>query len=242
MSNNWSEKIAIALDVANFDSARSLLDQLQETAKLFKVGSQLFTSVGPAIIKEIKERGKNLFLDLKFYDIPNTVARASESATELGANIFNIHISGGMEMMKASAQSVKLKADKLEIKKPILLGVTILTSTDESEFQSIFSSTRDLRSQISYMAKLALECGLDGVVASPQEIKMIRELCGEGFVILTPGIRLESLSGDDQKRTLTPSEAFSEGADYIVIGRPIYQSPKPADTFNKILQQIEKDI
>lgn len=238
MNMDWSEKIAVAVDVPNFDLARKLLDQLQDTAKLFKVGSQLFTSVGPAIIKEIKEREKNLFLDLKFHDIPNTVAKASEAATELGVDIFNIHVSGGAEMMKTTSEAVKIMASNLGIKKPILLGVTMLTSLDESMFFEVFSSKRDLRSQIEYMAKLAQRSGLDGVVASPQEIGMIRESCGERFVILTPGIRLEQLSGDDQKRTLTPSQAFSEGADYIVIGRPIYQSPNPAEAFLRIVNQI----
>jgi orotidine-5'-phosphate decarboxylase len=135
---------------------------------------------------------------------------------------------------------VKLKASKLGIKKPILLGVTLLTSIDEPTFQNVFASTRDIKSQIAYMAKIAQDSGLDGVVASPQEIEIIRKTCGENFVILTPGIRLEQLAHDDQKRTLTPSQAFSEGADYIVIGRPIYQSPNPAETFSQILQHIEK--
>jgi len=239
MNINWAEKIAVALDVPDFDSAKKLLDQLQDMGKLFKVGSQLFTSVGPAIIKEIKDRGKSLFLDLKFHDIPNTVARAAEVSTELGVDIFNIHISGGAEMMKTAAEAVYSKASKLSIKKPILLGVTMLTSTDESSFQSVFSSSRDLTSQIAYMAKLAKDSGLDGVVASPQEIRLIREACGNDFAILTPGIRLEQLENDDQKRIMTPSQAFSEGADYIVIGRPIYQSPDPADTFVKILGSIK---
>jgi len=241
MNTNWAEKIAIALDVPDLDSARVLLDQLQDSGRLFKVGSQLFTSVGPAIIKEIKDREKSLFLDLKFHDIPNTVARAAEVATELGVDIFNIHISGGAEMMKTAAEAVYSKASKLSIKKPILLGVTMLTSIDKPSFQNVFSSSRDLTPQIAYMAKLAEDSGLDGVVASPQEIKLIRETCGNDFVILTPGIRLEQLENDDQKRIMTPSQAFSEGADYIVIGRPIYQSPDPAETFSRILHHINEN-
>jgi orotidine-5'-phosphate decarboxylase len=239
MNTNWTKKIAIALDVPDFDSARNLLDQLQEIGELFKVGSQLFTSVGPEIIKEIKDRGKDIFLDLKFHDIPNTVARASESAVELGVNIFNIHISGGVEMMKTSAESVYSISSKLGIKKPILLGVTMLTSIDESEFQNVFSTSRKLEDQIIYMAKLAKDSGLDGVVASPKEIKQIRKACGDDFIILTPGIRLEQIKGDDQKRVMTPSEAFSEGADYIVIGRPVYQSSDPANVFSQILRSIK---
>lgn len=242
MTNNWAEKIAIAIDVPDFDSARKLMDQLDDSARLFKVGSQLFTSVGPAIIKEIKDRGKNLFLDLKFHDIPNTVAKASESAIELGVDIFNVHISGGSEMMATTAKAVKSKASELGIKKPIVLGVTVLTSIDEAMFRSIFGTMRDLDSQIIYMAELAKNSGLDGIVASPQEIKILRKTFGDDFVILTPGVRTEKLLHDDQKRTMTPSQALSDGADYLVIGRPIYQSPDPAKTFAQILQQIELDF
>jgi orotidine-5'-phosphate decarboxylase len=241
MTNNWAEKIAIAIDVPDFDSARKLMDQLDDSVRLFKVGSQLFTSVGPAIIKEIKDRGKNIFLDLKFHDIPNTVAKASEVATELGVDIFNVHISGGSEMMATTAKAVKSKASELGIKKPIVLGVTVLTSIDEAMFHSVFGTTRDLASQIIHMAELAKNSGLDGVVASPQEIKILRKTFGDDFVILTPGVRAEKLLNDDQKRIMTPSQALSDGADYLVIGRPIYQSPDPAKTFAQILQQIELD-
>jgi len=241
MINNWAEKIAIAIDVPDMDSARRLMDQLDDTARLFKVGSQLFTSAGPVIIKEIKDRGKNLFLDLKFHDIPNTVAKASEVATELGVDIFNVHISGGYEMMSATAEAVDSKASEMGIIRPIVLGVTVLTSIDEPTFRNIFGTTRDLESQIIHMTELAKKAGLDGVVASPQEIKRLRKMYGDEVVILTPGVRTEKLLHDDQKRTMTPSQALSDGADYLVIGRPIYQSPDPAKAFKQILQQIERD-
>lgn len=242
MERNWAERIAIALDLDDFNSACQIMDKLGDSAKLYKVGPQLFTRVGPDIIKEIKNRGKNVFLDLKFHDIPNTVAKASESAVELGVDIFNIHISGGIEMMTKSASATKLKAIQLDVKKPILLGVTVLTSMDIKELQTIYDTKRDLESQIIHLAKLAKSAGLDGVVASPKEIKLIRSELGNDFVILTPGVRIEKLAGDDQKRVMTPSQAFLDGADYIVIGRPIYQSPDPADTFENILQQIKSDI
>ncbi len=242
MEKDWSEKIAIALDFDDFDYARQIMDKLGDSAKLYKVGSQLFTKVGPIIIKEIKNRGKKIFLDLKFHDIPNTVAKASESVVELGVDMFNIHISGGMEMMINSVLATGSKAVQLGIKRPILLGVTILTSIDIKEWQNLFDTKRDLESQIIHLAKLARSAGLDGVVASPREIKLIREELGHNFIILTPGIRIEKLEDDDQKRVMTPSQAFLEGADYIVIGRPIYQSPDPASIFEKILDQIRYNI
>lgn len=251
MTDDLSSKIIIALDFPTLDEACRLMEQLGDQAKVFKVGPQLFTAVGPDIIKEIKSRGKKLFLDLKFHDIPNTVARASEAATELGVDMFNIHISGGFDMMRAAVEATKSKAYKLGIQKPILLGVTILTSIDEHTFQSDFSSTRDLQSQVVYMARLAQSAGLDGVVASPEDIELIRIACGDDFVIVTPGVRpdwachqaLEKSRGsvprDDQKRTMTPLQALSAGADYVVIGRPIYQSPDPANALARILRQLE---
>ncbi len=236
------ERIIIALDVPTFDEAADLMDKLGDRARSLKVGSQLFTSVGPDIIREIKRRGKKLFLDLKFHDIPNTVARASEAAAELGVDIFNVHVSGGLEMMRDAAQATKAKASELGIEKPIVLGVTILTSIDESMFQSVLGSCNSLKDQIVHMAKLAQKAGLDGVVASPQEIRLIREACGEDFVVLTPGVRPEWASSDDQKRTMTPVEAFKAGANYVVIGRPIYRAPEPADALERILRQLEKNL
>jgi orotidine-5'-phosphate decarboxylase len=216
-----------------------LMEQLSDRAGMFKVGSQLFTSVGPDIIREIKGKGKRLFLDLKFHDIPNTVARASEVATELGVDMFNVHASGGLEMMRAAAEATKLKASELGIEKPIVLGVTILTSIDALTFQQDFASSNSLQEQIVYMARLAQRAGLDGVVASPQEIQFIRIACGNDFVVVTPGVRPEWAAHDDQKRTMTPAEALAAGANYVVIGRPIYRSPEPANALERVLQQLE---
>ena len=145
------------------------MDQLADIPCAFKIGSQLFTSAGPDMVREVKGRDRFLFLDLKFHDIPNTVARASEVAAELGVDMFNIHVSGGVEMMRAAAESTKSKASELGIRKPIVLGVTILTSIDAKTLQEVFGSSEDLGDQIVYMAKLAQRAGLDGVVASPQE-------------------------------------------------------------------------
>jgi len=237
-----SDKVIVALDVATFDEARTLLDQLSDGATWFKVGNQLFTSVGPDIIREIKGRGKKLFLDLKFHDIPNTVARASEAATELGVDMFNIHVSGGMKMMRDAVEAVKSKAFELGIEKPIVLGVTILTSIDAPMLEEVFGSVKSLQEQIVYMAKLAQSAGLDGVVASPQEIQHIRKECGDDFVIVTPGVRPKWASVDDQKRIMTPSEAVRAGASYMVIGRPIRQSPEPANALERILQELAENF
>ena len=199
---------------------------------------QLFTVAGPRIIKEIKGRGKSLFLDLKFHDIPNTVARACEAATALGVDLLNLHVSDGTEMMYTAAEAVKAKADELGIMKPALLGVTVLTSMDEAAFRQVFNSDNSLTDQVGSMALLAQSAGLDGVVASPQEIGLIRSLCGEKFTIVTPGVRPEWASSDDQKRTMTPAQAFSAGASYVVIGRPIRSSPDPAKALERILQEV----
>lgn len=232
-------KVIVALDVPTLDEARDLMEQLGDSARIFKVGSQLFTSVGPDIIREIKGRSKKLFLDLKFHDIPNTVARASEAATELGVDMFNVHISGGLEMMRAAAEATKSKASELGIQKPVLLGVTILTSIDGLTFQRDFTSSNSLQEQIVYMARLAQRAGLDGVVASPQEIQLIRNACGSNFAVVTPGVRPEWAARDDQKRTMTPAQALAAGATYVVIGRPIHRSPEPANALARILQQLE---
>ena len=174
--------------------------------------------------------------------IPNTVARASEAATELGVDMFNMHASGGLEMMRDAAQATKARAFELGIKKPIALGVTVLTSLNEATFQGDFNSGRSLQDQIVYMAKLSQRAGLDGVVASPQEIKLIRKACGDDFVIVTPGVRPEWASRDDQERVMTPSEAISAGASYVVIGRPIRKSPEPAAALERILQELEENL
>lgn len=236
------DRIIVALDVSTFQEARALIDKLRDNARWFKVGPQLFTSIGPDIIREIKDKGKKLFLDLKFHDIPNTVARASEAATELGVDMFNIHISGGLEMMRAAAEATKLRASELGVPKPILLGVTILTSIDGITFQTDFSSSNSLAEQIVYMARLAQRAGLDGVVASPNEIQLIRTACGDNFVVVTPGVRPEWSSLDDQRRTMTPAQALAAGADYVVIGRPVYRSSEPAEAMARILQQIEESL
>ncbi|HIE29616.1 TPA: orotidine-5'-phosphate decarboxylase [Candidatus Poribacteria bacterium] len=235
-----SEKLIVALDVANLNYAYRLVGQLEDFVQTFKIGSQFFTSFGPAAIRMLLEKQKRIFLDLKFHDIPNTVACAAEAATELCVDMFNVHAAGGAAMMHAAAEAAKLKAEQLGVNKPLVLGVTVLTSIEEKQFQRDFETTRKLIDQVSYFAELAQRSGLDGVVASPREIDVIRKVCGGDFVIVTPSVRPVWAVKNNQRRVMTPAEAIERGANYIVVGRPIYASPNPKEAVVKIFQEIEK--
>ncbi|MFQ6041388.1 MAG: orotidine-5'-phosphate decarboxylase [Candidatus Poribacteria bacterium] len=235
-----SEKLIVALDVANLNYAYRLVGQLEDVVSTFKIGSQFFTSFGPAAIRMLLKKQKRIFLDLKFNDIPNTVARAAEAATELCVDMFNVHAAGGTAMMRAAAEAAKLKAEQISVNKPLVLSVTMLTSIEENQFQLDFETTRKLIDQVSYFAELAQRAGLDGVVASPREIDAIRKACGADFVIVTPGVRPTWAVKDDQRRVMTPAEALDRGANYIVVGRPIYTSPNPKEAVVKILQELER--
>ena len=237
MSQN---QLIVALDVEDLAAANQLITILSDDVKWFKVGKQLFTSVGPAAVKLLHDAKKNIFLDLKFHDIPNTVAGAVGSATKIGANIINIHASGGLEMMRAATEVAEKQASELGSPKPTLLGVTILTSVDEANFQRDFGTPRRLADQVAYLAELSQKAGLDGVVASPLEIGLIREVCGDDFVILTPGVRPVWAASNDQQRVMTPAEAIDAGADYIVVGRPITASDNPREAARRILQEIDQ--
>ncbi len=237
MSQN---QLIVALDVENLDAAKRLVTRLSDDVKWFKIGKQLFTAVGPASVKLLHDGKKNIFLDLKFHDIPNTVAGAVASATKIGANIINMHASGGLEMMRTAAESAEKQASELGIPKPTLLGVTILTSVDEVNFQRDFGTQRRLADQVAYLAELSQKAGLDGVVASPLEIELIRKVCGDDFVILTPGVRPAWADSNDQQRVMTPAEAIDAGADYIVVGRPITAADNPREAARVILQEIHR--
>jgi orotidine-5'-phosphate decarboxylase len=211
-------KLIVALDVDSFERAAALVRELSDTVEIFKVGSQLFTLAGPRIVSFINERGKNCFLDLKFHDIPNTVARAVESAAALRVALLTIHVAGGEEMLQAAVAVSN---------RPRLLGVTVLTSV-----------AGDVQTEVLERARLAKRCGLDGVIASPQEIHLLREKLGKKFLIVTPGIRPAGAEIGDQKRVMTPAEAIAAGADYIVVGRPIIAAAKPADVARRIVSEI----
>ncbi len=231
-------QLIVALDVKNLATANRLVTTLSDDVKWFKIGKQLFTAVGPASVKLLHEAKKNIFLDLKFHDIPNTVAGAVASATKIGANIINMHASGGLEMMRAAGEAAEKQASELSIPKPTLLGVTILTSVDEANFQRDFGTQRKLKDQVAYLAELSQKAGLEGVVASPLEIELIRKVCGNDFLIVTPGVRPAWAASNDQQRVMTPGEAINAGADYIVVGRPITAAGNPREAARTILQEI----
>lgn len=235
------KRLVLALDVDDFKKAEELVDELSDYIETFKIGNQLFTAEGTKVVNMINERGGKVFLDLKFHDIPNTVARAAEVATKLGVYIFNVHTSGGYEMMKAAAEASEKISLASGVRKPLILGVTLLTSINQEILEKDLGIKRRLGEQVVHLAKLAKAAGLDGVVASSREIKEIRKACGKDFIILTPGIRPAGKSSDDQKRIMTPGEAIKLGADFLVIGRPIRNASNPVEATKEILREMEGD-
>ena len=235
--------ILVALDVESAAKAVGLADQLRGSVNGFKIGKQLFTAAGPAMVRELTSRGDRVFLDLKFHDIPNTVAGAIESAVSTGAWMVNVHCSGGSAMMKAAAEAATKAAQKSSQQRPLVIGVTVLTSMTDAALKEIGIETPMLH-QVVRLAALAKSSGLDGVVASPQEVRAIRKACGPDFEIVTPGIRPTALQEtlqqgkDDQARTMTPAEAIEAGATYLVIGRPITAAPDPKSAAEKILATL----
>ena len=210
-----TQKLILALDVDTFSKAKYFVNLLYPKIRIFKVGSQLFTGCGPKIIEFIHKKGAQVFLDLKFYDIPNTVANAVRQAARLEVKMLTLHISGGEQMLKEAVKAAKSEALRLKVKRPLLVGVTVLTSQ--------LAEPRE----ILKLAKLGLDCGLDGVVCSAQEIKLLRKNIPRKFIIVTPGIRPKSAPADDQKRTATAVEAIKAGSDFLVVGRPILEAKDP---------------
>jgi len=228
------QAILVALDVESAAKAVELADTLRGSVGGFKIGKQLFTAAGPTIVRELTNRGDRVFLDLKFHDIPNTVAGAVQSAVATGAWMVNVHASGGSAMMKAAAESARKTAEKLSLPRPLVIAVTVLTSMDDQTLREV-GVNRPMIDQVVQLARLAQDSGLDGVVASPQEVTAIRQACGPHFQIVTPGIRPADQQGkDDQARTLTPAEAMAAGSSYLVIGRPITGAPNPRDAAERI--------
>ena len=233
------ERLILALDVDDFKKAEELVSELSDYVGAFKIGNQLFTAEGAKVVDMVNKKGGKVFLDLKFHDIPNTVARAAEVAAKLGVSIFNVHTSGGYEMMKAAAEATAKISQELGIRKPIILGVTLLTSINQEILEKDLGIKKRLEEQVVHLAKLAKAAGLDGVVASSREIKEIRKACGKDFLILTPGIRPAGKSSDDQKRIMTPREAIKLGADFLVIGRPIRSAVNSVEAAKEILREME---
>jgi orotidine-5'-phosphate decarboxylase len=232
------EKLIVALDVDSSERALELVDILRESVGLFKIGMQLFTAAGPDIVRRIIANGGRIFLDLKYHDIPNTVSLAGIEAARLGVSIFNIHASGGMEMMKRTAQAVTETASREGFAKPKVIAVTLLTSLDTSALAQVGINTES-DSFVGTLARAAADCGLDGVVASPQEIKLVREAVSRtDFLIVTPGIRSAHDAPDDQRRTLTAADAIRAGADYLVVGRPILGDKDPVGAARRFVAEI----
>jgi orotidine-5'-phosphate decarboxylase len=225
------DRLFVALDVDSLDEAARLLDRLEDAVTGVKIGSQLFTSAGPAAVELAHKRGQRVFLDLKFHDIPNTVSGAVRSATRLGVFMLNVHASGGLQMMRAAAEAAAQAARDFGVTRPICLGVTVLTSLDRRALEAEVGVTASVDGHVLRLAEAAGQAGLDGCVASPQEIRRIRLALGPRFTIVTPGIRAAmSAVEDDQRRVATPRAARDAGADYVVVGRPITaaQDPKAA--------------
>jgi len=239
---NPKARLIAALDVDQADRALELFNSLRDYVGIFKIGMQLFTAAGPDIVRQIVSRGGRVFLDLKYHDIPNTVAAAGVEATRLGVSIFNIHASGGSEMMKRTADAVAETAAREGLTKPTVIGVTLLTSVDRETLRQI-GIDDEPPSVVKRLALLAQTSGLDGVVASAHEIKIIREAVPRsGFVIVTPGMRSAADASDDQRRFMTVGQAISAGADYVVVGRPILNSESPAKAAGRFLQEISDVI
>jgi orotidine-5'-phosphate decarboxylase len=236
---DYPKRIIIALDVETRDQALALLRELKDT-RIFKVGLELFTSTGPVLLEEIRSLGKDVFLDLKLHDIPNTVAEAIKAGVRLGAAMMTIHASGGEDMMVRAAEAAREESEKRRAAKPLLLGVTVLTSLRNKELRSIGMAS-DTAAQVLRLAALAKKAGLDGVVCSAEEIEFVRKETGERFLLVTPGIRPAWAAAQDQKRVTTPLAAFRKGSDYLVIGRPVTRAASPADAFRKIVAELEAD-
>ena len=235
------DQLLVALDVDSSATALRLASSLESVAGGFKVGSRLFTLEGPPLVRALVERGASVFLDLKFHDIPNTVAQAVDAATVTGARMINVHASGGVPMMQAAARAAVEAAARTNRPAPLVIAVTVLTSMDEATLARV-GVARPLMDHVVALARMAQDAGLDGVVASPQETAAIRAACGHDFAIVTPGIRGASagLERNDQSRTMGPAEALTAGATHIVVGRPIIAAPDPRAAAEAIAREMEK--
>ena len=232
------ERLIVALDVDTSEQATDLVRRLAGEVGMFKIGKQLFTHAGPQAVRQIQELGGEIFLDLKFHDIPNTVAKAAIEATRLGVKMFNVHASGSLEMMRMTVKEVKRVCRQQNLRKPIMLAVTVLTSLNQDDLERV-GVERKVADQVVRLALLTKEAGMDGVVASPHEVADIREACGRRFVIVTPGIRPSDGSRNDQQRVMTPQEAVRGGVDYIVVGRPIIEAKDPVAAARAIVADMQ---
>ncbi|MCU1268524.1 MAG: orotidine 5-phosphate decarboxylase [Acidobacteria bacterium] len=238
MDASTNNKLIVALDVDTAQKARELFAALRDIAGMFKIGMQLFTAAGPSIVREIVSAGGRVFLDLKYHDIPNTVAAAGVEAARLGISIFNVHASGGGEMMRRTADAVTDISEREGLKRPKVIGVTLLTSANAQVLEEI-RVVNSPQQQVIALAQLSATSGLDGVVASPLEVAAIRvAIKQDDFLIITPGVRPAGAAPHDQKRVMTPADAIRAGSDYLVIGRPIIDAPDPVAAARETLWEI----
>ncbi len=233
------DRLIVALDTDNLDSAKKIVGQLGDSVSIYKVGIQLFTAVGPEILDWLAKKKKKVFLDLKFHDIPRSVAQAGVSVLKKNVFMFNLHLAGGEAMIKETVKKVREFSKKQGKKPPLIIGVTVLTSLVGEDLKRM-GIDRDLSSLVLELASLGKRAGLDGVVASAREAKTIKEKLGGDFLVVTPGIRPSKASFDDQKRITTPKEAIASGADFLVVGRPITQSVDPVKSAKEILLELER--
>ena len=230
--------IIAALDVPTAEQALKLAEEIAPAVGMFKIGSELFTAAGPDIVKRIRGTGSNVFLDLKFHDIPNTVTKAVTSAVQLDVQMLTVHTSGGTEMLKAAEKAAEEAAWKLGRIPPLVLGVTVLTSLDVATLREIGLDV-NVEYQVRRLATMATKAGLRGLVCSPQEVVKLRSFIPPAMQLVTPGIRTGEEKADDQKRTLTPREAIQAGANWLVVGRPIYAAENPRAAAEKILASLQ---
>jgi len=232
------ERLIVALDVGDLEQVETIVRLLAPERGMLKIGKQLFTHAGPQAVRLIQQLGGEVFLDLKFHDIPNTVAKAAAEATRLGVKMFNVHASGSLEMMRATVKEVLRVCRQEQLRRPIMLAVTVLTSLNQDDLERVGVDGK-VADQVVRLALLTKEAGMDGVVASPHEVADIRGACGRRFVIVTPGIRPANKKHDDQRRVMTPREAVRAGIDYIVVGRPILEAKDPLTAARDIIAEME---
>ena len=232
-------QILVALDVSTARDALALADRLRGVVGGFKIGSQLFTSEGPSMVRALVDRGDRVFLDLKFHDIPNTVAGAVAAAADLGVWMVNVHAAGGSAMLAAARQAAQAAAARRGGNVPLVIAVTVLTSMDDATLREVGVSQTPI-AQVERLARMTQAAGLDGVVASPQEVAAIRQACGPSFIVVTPGIRGGAATSgpDDQRRTATPAGAIAAGSSFLVIGRPVTGAADPRDAARRMAEEI----
>lgn len=235
------ERLIFPLDVPDSETALALVDQLHQDVGVFKVGKQLFVQAGPAIVREIQDRKCEVFLDLKFHDIPKTAALASVAATRLGVKMFTLHASGGSEMLRTASQAVDAVCQDEDLPRPILLAVTVLTSLSPEDLESV-GVNGSIEDHVARLARLACASGMDGIVASPLEIERLRQECGALPQLVTPGVRPLAADWGDQKRVRTPKEAIASGADFLVVGRPIRDAAAPVEIAQQITREIDEGL